>query len=317
MKSIISGNFFKFINPGLGYYGNEPGSPKQITHDGDTIKVYDAGNLGVRFLGMDTPESSFPIQDSGSSRFYQTDAGEWIEYLDNPEAKWPQMKQVLGEELSQNFLQRLSGANPAQNHHQLAKATEDHLENIIIDDMQHFGYDQNSMKFFLPFAYEIMDSFGRLLCYVNTHVENRDERRPDYNYRMLEAGATLPYFIWPNVNPFRKESSLVAALFDNPGKFRENLQKDNTLQKARELVKNARSKELLLFQAGNELILEAFELRYLGRKKAHSRWFINIESGDYLLHHPLSYLHFLPEDRLFIPDHFVPLFESKGWYRAI
>lgn len=317
MKSIISGRYFKYINPGLGYHGDQPGSPKQITHDGDTIKVFDAGNFGVRFLGVDTPESSYPLRDTGTSQFYKTDADEWISYLNNLEDRWPEMKQVVGEELSQNILNRLAGANAAENHHQMAEAAEDKLESIIMDDMQHFGYDKITMKFFLPFAYEIMDKFGRLLSFVNTHVENRDERRNDYNYRMLEAGATLPYFIWPNINPFRKEPSLVAALFENPGKFRENLEKDNTLQKARQLVKNARQNQLMLFQAGNKLILEAFELRYLGRKKAPSRWFINMNSGDYLLHHPLSYLHFLPEDRLFIPDHFVPLFESKGWYRSI
>ncbi len=45
----------------LGRHGARRGTVSQQVHDGDTVIVEADGNLGVRFLGVDTPEVSFTL----------------------------------------------------------------------------------------------------------------------------------------------------------------------------------------------------------------------------------------------------------------
>ncbi|MEZ6125276.1 MAG: hypothetical protein R3C49_19175 [Planctomycetaceae bacterium] len=42
-----------------GLHSGQPGTIEQIVHDGDTLAVVPKGNIGVRLLGIDTPEVSF------------------------------------------------------------------------------------------------------------------------------------------------------------------------------------------------------------------------------------------------------------------
>ena len=60
-----------------------------------------------------------------------------------------------------------------------------------------------------------------------------------------------------------------------------------------------------------------FELRFLSRRKPPDRWVIDLTAGDDLLRQPQTY-HEIPnaEDRLFVAEEYVALFESKGWQTA-
>lgn len=314
METLIQGKYLKYFVTQPGFWGDKIGSVKQVTHDGDTLKVYDFGNISVRFLGIDTPEISFEIKDKCG--FTNTDHSKWKDFLDNIESNWQNMEQALGSDLKNFLVNKIhSSPNAAKNHHDHAEAAEDELENLIQLDIDNHHLSKESFEFFIPLSYEIFDSYGRLLGFV--HRNDKTNRPESYNIQMLALGRALPYFIWPNINPFRREPSLVDAVYDDPDIFRAKVSSDSSLQEARRLFKQARIDKLGVFsdQEFQPLVLEPFELRMLGRKSAPSRWFIDLAALDHYLHPPERYFAHLPEDRLFIPEHFVALFESKGWVK--
>ena len=115
--------------------------------------------------------------------------------------------------------------------------------------------------------------FGRLLCYANR--EQAAEPRPrSYNERLLELGAVSPYFIWPNVNPFRRQPSLEEAV-PSPGDLSAILA-DASLRAARDDVHAARLARIGIFDGHEPLRLEPFELRFLARRETPSRWVVNL-----------------------------------------
>ena len=298
----------------LGMYGRKQGTVKRQVHDGDTIIVRAVGNIGIRLLGIDTPEISFRLP--GDGRFWSLSDQRWREFLADPfDRKWPPFDPILSEGLK-GFLQDRKTPHAAENHCRHAKASEDALEEEVQKDMHVLGQDAESFGFFLAFAYEIMDGYGRFLCYVNREQPdpNQPTRRPKtYNERLLELGRTSAYFIWPNINPWRKEDSIVDAVL-KPGTARTVAEDDSALQRARRSVQRARQKHLGIFDAMDPLILEPFEVRFFSRRRPPDRWVIDLNENDTLLIHPQNYCtvpH--PEDRLFIPAEYVPLFVEKGW----
>ena len=328
MSNVIKGRNLKFMSCNLAEYQSNDqyrvGSVKEVTHDGDTIKVSDRGNFSVRFLGIDTPEISFEINNDNI--FHSTGSPKWINYLNEISTKWCEMKDDLGTGLFNYVSEKLSKGSLAINHSIHAKRAENKLEELIESDMKKLGLNSDSMKFFLPFSYEILDQYGRLLSFV--HVDKKNPvittdigHIESYNFRMLESGHSLPYFIWPNINPFRKESDIVRAVYDSPSDFRTKISDDLSLGRARDAVKKAREDEVGVFQRIVEyegvetqnLLLEAFELRYLSRQKAPSRYFIDLCSSSNQIIKPTEYFKYLPEDRLFLPTQYIPLFEKKGW----
>jgi hypothetical protein len=59
-----------------------------------------------------------------------------------------------------------------------------------------------------------------------------------------------------------------------------------------------------------------FELRYLARRTAPERWVIDLGGNDDTLIPPQGYFQVAnPEDRLFVPAEYVPLFVEAGWQR--
>lgn len=89
-------------------------------------------------------------------------------------------------------------------------------------------------RFFTAFAHEVMDRYGRLLGYINVDVPQGAPRPESYNERQLKAGMAFPYFIWPNVNPFRKQGSVVAAV--PPSADANAIQHESALKSARDAV---------------------------------------------------------------------------------
>jgi endonuclease YncB( thermonuclease family) len=304
VKTLTVGRF------GLGLHGEAPGSVRQQVHDGDTIIVRALGNFSIRFLGIDTPEISFTLP--GRKSFTGTAHDDWEAFLSDPFAPaWqlPSQPDALSE-----HLRRRTGPGCAANHHRHARAAERALEHEIVEDMRRLERTQKSLEFFLAFAGEVMDGYGRLLGYVNGSTQE-NPRPPDYNLRLLTAGLAMPYFIWPNINPFRRQPSRLEAVPD-PGQAGAIARGERTLREARESVAAARADGLGIFAADDPLQLEPFELRFLAGRRLPNRWLIDLSSDSDTLLAPERYAE-VPnaEDRLWIPAEFVPLFVEKGWRR--
>jgi endonuclease YncB( thermonuclease family) len=278
--------------------------------DGDTVGIQLDGTGAVRFLGVDTPEKSFQQPLGGAALL----SGQpWEQFLSNPFA--PGLPASALEPALADHLRARMGSGAAANHHRAAIAASDALRNLIQADITALGQASDAFGYFVAFSYEIFDRNGRFLAFVNRNQPdaNVPAPRPDtYNERMLESGHTLPYFIWPNIDPFRKADSIAHAVL--APKTANTVAQTGDLGKARAFVKAARAAKKGVFNAADALRFEAFEIRYLGRGEAPNRAVIDLSRNDDLLLRPQSYFK-IPhaEDRLFVPAEFVPLFAAKGW----
>ncbi len=290
---------------------DQPQSLDASIPDGDTIGVHVEGGGSVRFLGIDTPEKSFQLPGSGGPR--RLDSPEWQDYLADPFR--PQFGPLaLDADLAAHLRARI-GAGVAMNHRRHGENAEQALAALVQADMAALGRDLNTFRYFVAFSFEVFDSFGRFLAFINRDqpdADNPGPRPPSYNERMLQNGASLPYFIWPNIDPFREPSLLDAVIA--PGAANRVATETPALRRARDLVHRARAARAGVFDAANPLLFEAFEVRYLGRRKPPDRAVIDLSRDDDMILRPQSYFRIAnPEDRLFIPSHFVPLFVSRGW----
>lgn len=299
---------------GLGIHGAGIGSPAQQVHDGDTVNVRALGNFGLRFLGIDAPEVSFDLPGGGLT-FVSIGNPKWEEFLSDPfnAEKWGEI--TLSTALKK-YLKTVTGPGTATNHAHHAGPPEGFLEAEIKKDLAALGQTKEDFKFFLVFAYEIMDGYGRLLAYLNADYP-APPRPTHYNERLLEAGLTIPYFIFPNVDPFMKDKAPGRSVGANPEEFRQKIARSPKLTAARAWVKAAREAKKGVFEAGNPLRLMPFELRFLAQRRAPNRWVIDLSKADNVLIRPEKYFT-VPnlEDRLFIPEEFVPLFVERGWRRG-
>lgn len=292
----------------LGFREGVTGSVRQQVHDGDTINVRAFGNFGVRFLGVDAPEISFKLP--GERGFIGLSNIKWERYLSDPFTNWPQESR-LDQDLI-HYLKAKIKPGGAMNHYRHATEAEDELEKEVSRDLEDLGQSEEEFRFFLVFAYEIMDRYGRLLCYMNRDQPGR-QSPPSYNERLLQAGRVNPYFIWPNVNPFREKRPLVQAV-PEPNTIKDVADRDEVLRNAREEVHEARQKGIGIFDSGDPLQLEPFELRFLGDQRAPARWIIDLSKNDDILINPQQYYIIKnQEDRLYVPEEYVPLFVEKGW----
>jgi hypothetical protein len=278
--------------------------------DGDTVGVQLNGTGSVRFLGVDTGEKSFVLPLGGSQAL---NGQPWEQFLTDPFAPGLPAS-ALEPPLVDHLIARV-GPGAAANHHRHATAAGDALKNLIQGDMTALGQSPSQFGYFMAFSYEAFDSVGRFLAFVNRNQPNANVPGPrpnSYNERMLEAGRTLPYFIWPNVNPFREADTVANAVLA-PG-TQNAVAETGDLKKARDFVKNARGAGIGVFEPADPLLFEAFEIRYLGRGESPQRAVIDLSKTDDVMLRPQSYFRIpLPEDRLFVPSEFVPLFAARGW----
>jgi len=279
--------------------------------DGDTTGVHLEGSGSVRFLGIDSPEKSIDLPLVGGSDLRSP---QWETYLTDPFQA--QFGPFALEEPLLNHLRSRIGPGAGANHRSHAEKAKQALTALVEADMAALGQDLNTFKYFIAFEFEVFDSHGRFLAFVNREQPNANNPAPrplTYNSRMLESGAALPYFIWPNVDPFRQASSLLEAVLP-PGDAKAYADKAPRLKEARDFVRQARANGNGVFGPADPLRFEPFEIRYLGRRKPPDRAVINLSSDDDLILRPQSYFE-VPnaEDRLFVPMPFVPLFVSRGW----
>jgi endonuclease YncB( thermonuclease family) len=306
----------------LGLRSDAHGSVGQEVHDGDTLNVDPIGNLGVRFLGVDAPEVSFTLPEQtgeapdrrpGEATFVEIGDPRWDAFLSDP------FSSSFGPiELEAGLLADLkarAGAGAAANHAALAAAATTALRGEITGDMERLGQDSESFSFFLAFASEVMDGYGRFLAFINCNQE-KPPRPPSYNERMLRQGQVTPYFIWPNLDPFRRQP-LIADAVPELGAVvpaGASAQASQPLDDARSWVRQARQDKLGVWNATDPLRLLPFELRFLSRRTPPDRWVIDLSAGDDRLLAPQLYHRIAnAEDRLFIPSEYVPLFVAKGW----
>jgi hypothetical protein len=278
--------------------------------DGDTVGAQLDGTGSVRFLGVDAPEKSFEQPLGGPQRL---DGLPWEQFLTNPFA--PGLPASGLDPALIAHLQLRVGSGAAANHHLHAVAAETALQGFIQSDIAALGQTPEQFRFFASFSYEVFDTFGRFLAFLNRNQPDSNVPAPrplSYNERMLEAGKALPYFIWPNVNPFR-DADTVADAVPVPGTANV-IGSSGPLKRARDFVKNARAAGVGVFSALDPLRFEAFEVRYLGRGGSPTRAVIDLSRNDDVILRPASYFKIpLPEDRLFIPAEFIPLFAARGW----
>lgn len=293
---------------GFGLNRQKIDTPDKSAHDGDTIIGRALANVDVRFLGIDTPEISFRLP--GSKTFVPISDAKWTAFLADPLKGWtgPALPAGLRNHLAPKF-----DARTGPNHAAHAAKARLSLVGFIKDDVKNFARgDLQSFTFFLRYAHDVIDRYGRLLAYINADVSATAKRPLSYNERNLEAGTALPYFIWPNLDPFKQQPTLLDAVFAPTDVAR--IAADPALKNARSWVKTARLAGSGVFAKNNPLIIEPFELRYLAGRRTPDRSVIDLGGKIRHLVAPAEYYRVPnPEDRLFIPSEFVPLFTAKGW----
>lgn len=278
--------------------------------DGDTVGTHLLGSGSVRFLGIDSPEKSFEHPLGGSQAL---NGAQWKTYLTNPFANgYP--ANLLEPGLASHLQARFS-QTAAANHHKHAVSAGDSLKQLIQSDATAMGQTLDQFQYFVSFSYEVFDRYGRFLAFLNRNQPNANVPGPrprTYNERQLQAGRAMPFFIWPNVDPFRAFDTIADAVL-RPGTA-NTIAETGDLKRARDFVKNARAAQIGVFENADPLRFEAFEIRYLGRKELPTRAVIDLSKNDDVMLRPQSYFT-IPnaEDRLFVPPEFVPLFAAKGW----
>ena len=199
----------------LGRRGDGRGSPGQQVADGDTVTVEADGNLGVRLLGVDAPERALTLPEVATEAvdrrpgepFVPLTDERWERFLSDPFAGG----QLKLRRSLRDHLEPLLGPGCAANHAAFAAAAKAALRALGRGGPGGGRRLARGVSVLLAFASEVIDGYGRLLCYLNRD-QPRPPRPPTYNERLLVAGEVLPYFIWPNVDPFRVQPSLVEAV---------------------------------------------------------------------------------------------------------
>jgi hypothetical protein len=260
----------------------------------------------VRLLGVDAPELSFMLP--GATTFTSLANRNWTEFLADPFVGMPH---AWPRGLVEHLRTRLC-ITTAHNHLQHALAAEVTLKSEVSVDMERAGSARADFRFFLAFAHEVMDRYGRMLAYVNR--EQFAGSRPDsYNERLLARGVVLPYFIWPNIDPFRAVGPLLEAV-PLPGSAKTAVAQAPALRRARTWVKSARRRGAGVWAAEDPLQLESFELRFLAQRRIPDRFVIDLSKDDDRLVPPEEYYTIpFPEDRLFVPVEYMHLFRLYGW----
>lgn len=312
-----------YVLGSLASTGGKPGTITQAVVDGDTLRVLLPGGQGLRFLGCDTPEKRIALPLTAAEiaagkkqgPFVKLDDPRWTEFLNSvfDDSKWGPFKPRLSDPLIAYLKSRIK-RDAAANQWQHAEAATNALRALIKEDATARGLDDKDLKFFIVLAHEVLDRYGRPLVFVNIDEPAATKRPPVYNERMIANGRAAPLFIWPNIDPFREMKVTDAAM--RPRDLRRSVARSRSLQAARQAAAAARAAGLGIYEPSDPLQLEAFELRFLAGRRGPSRWVIDLaaDEDDARLLRPDRYFR-IPnvEDRLYIPNEYVPLFREKEW----
>ncbi len=276
--------------------------------EGDTIVARIEGNVSLCLLGVDAPELALPLPGNDGA-FVPINDPVWETFLADPfAAHLPPLP--LEPALRENIVARI-GEGCGANHHRHALAASHGLAAEIAADLAATGKKLEDFRFRVLFEREMMDSYGRLLGWIS--IEDKERRPPTYNHRMMLKSLALPYYIWPNVSPFRHAPNLRAAV-PLPGTMAQLAEDDGKLARSRAWFQANREAGVGVFDTEDPLRLHPFEMRYLSQRRLPDRWIIDLSKNDDRLLHPQHYHEIAnPEDRLFVPDDYLELFLAKGW----
>ncbi|MFN7103558.1 MAG: hypothetical protein ACK4N1_13155 [Pseudorhizobium sp.] len=291
-------------------------------YDGDGLGGEFSGRQPMRFLGCDTAEIAYrvPISPTSFKGSQKIDGPLWEAYLADPfsDGMWPAFPEGGLHDLVRDNLEARCRPGAAANHAKHAAAGRQALIDMIEADRAALGLPATDpVPLFVALSHEVFDSYGRLLAFVNTDEKDAARRPRLYNERQIALGMATPFFIWPNVDPFRGQPSVTEAAL--PPKALRRMAKQGALARVRTDAKDARAAGLGIYDPADPLQVPAFELRMLGDRKLPSRWVIDLsaEQDDPTLLPPEGYpLVLNAEDRLFIPAEYVPLFAQHGWNPA-
>lgn len=313
----VNASGFKFGASKFATRKEKSASTSQITHDGDTISISTDANFSIRFLGIDSPEISFDFP--GRKGFIGLDNPAWDEFFTGPEL--PKKLKNNSAALNAHLMAVLGdGTGIAANHNQLAEAARDSLRREIEDDLRAAGKTTADFLFFQAYAYEFLDSYGRLLCYLRPHRDNFEGEPPatsaiDYNIRQLANGAATPYFIFPNVDPFLRITNPLDKKIIAPDGFWKFMSKAAKLNGARAAVQNARKRQVGIYNPADPLRLLPMELRSIARGSKPNRFVIDLgqPGSNKLLDPELYFTIENVEDRFYLPPMFTDYFVMAGW----
>ena len=297
---------------GLGIRRNRQGDVEHAVHDGDTVVARAVDNLGIRLLGIDAPERSFPLPGT-TVPFVDLEDERWTALLTDPFAsRYGRFDPPLQAELAAE-LEKGVGPEAAANHARFAKAALDALTAEVSGDQEALDKSDEDFLFVLAFGHEVVDRYGRLLCYLHPDQPEGAPWKDAYNDRLLQAGAVVPYLIWPNIDPFLRADT-IEEVVPAPGQAPELVRKSRKLRQMREWTQQARAEGLGVYTPEDPLLIMPFELRFIARRQPPDRWVIDLSADSDELIPPQRY-YTIPhaENRLFVPPEFVPLFTHVGW----
>ena len=317
-KALETNGIIKKGHFRLGLWGDARGTPAQVVHDGDTVGLNTALNFSSRFLGVDAPEISFTIRTKDT--FVPIGHDKWKTFWTSGEWQNLPVQAALLAHLSARIG---DGTAVAENHARHAKLAETALTDLIKADIAASGKSLDEFEFFLSFGYEFLDQYGRMLCYLNAERSIFPSpslaSKLSYNERLLAGGTVLPYFIFPNLQPFMAGRPFDADAI-KPAGFWSAVLAAGKLQAARAAVATARSAQRGVFDAAEPLIILPYELRYIARlhSSGPDRFVIDLgDPGSNRILPPERYIDIEHvEDRLFVAREFVPLFVLNGWQIA-
>ncbi|MBU7017160.1 MAG: thermonuclease family protein [Theionarchaea archaeon] len=222
--------------------GCSPRNPEKHCSDGDSC--YASGefeNVLFRLMGIDAFEvSKINIESLWNSKFLYRLTKSLRNYL----------KPKLTEE-------------SARNHKKLGIQATEYLESILEEELK------------VSFRDQVLDQYGRPLIYLF----NRDTEQ-SYNFRLIQSGWAIPYFIYPNAVSPTEEGEWEYDMI--------RLMQDATIE--------ARENNLGIWEYIHDILIP-MELRFLTRRELPSKYCADLQNN--LLYPPQQYYKVSIEDRLF------------------
>ena len=214
--------------------------PECHCFDGDSVYVTSGANVLVRLTGIDAPEVR------GMSLYYLKKSG-FLNRLNYQLRKW------LNPRLTQESIRI---------HKQLGFKARKYLENILEEELV------------VTLGQHVFDRYERPLVYLAGN--NQDS----YNYKMVETGLAIPYFIYPN-----------AVSLTEKGKIDYTM-----IEKMRNAAVKAHEDKLGLWAHIEDILLPK-ELRFLTRREYPVKYCADLVHN--VIHPPQHYFKGLIEDQLY------------------
>ena len=172
----------------LGMHGSRQGTINQQVHDGDTVVSLLEGNVGIRFWAWTPLRSASPspaATDSSASRI-QPGRHSSPTHLPPPcphstRRSPASSKTSSPESVKERPLITPGWAGPLLTRYGSWSASTSRC----------LGQTEASFRFFCAFAHEVMDGFGRLLCFLNRQQSSATDPAPrprSYNERIPLVG---------------------------------------------------------------------------------------------------------------------------------